>query len=144
MKAYINTKMAYDTIYPLLVQERDNFGDVEYKEFINGYFDDEYIDSYAYEIVKALNQQMGEYLNLRDHRIEGNLCNIRHDYPGNLSEMVTRLNNGDESPQSDSDRIFLTDWMFEAFGTYNIKYKFGEIMSEVLYWYEKDLAEDLA
>lgn len=60
-----------------------------------------------------------------------------------LNEIYTEAieNFGDENEnaydeQTNDDRRWLVDWLFEAFGTYGLRYNFQEKLNEELYEYE--------
>lgn len=55
--------------------------------------------------------------------------------------MVARLDAAEDSEQANKDREYLEEWYFKAFGTYNIKYNFGNYLEEVHSMMEEDYEE---
>lgn len=103
---------------------------------------DEYIDIKANEI----NDDMCEYLHLKDHTIMGNFNNIDYDYPYDngfskirvhdfecVRQMVKRLDENQQDERTKADRIYLRDWFWETFGTWGLEYNLKNEFSEILY-----------
>lgn len=102
---------------------------------------------------------MKEYLHLSDQRMIGNFANLYNDYPRHVTgtfwatdydgddyydlypAMVARLDAAEDSEQANKDREYLEEWYFKAFGTYNIKYNFGNYLEEVHSMMEEDYEE---
>lgn len=154
-KEYINLNRIAGKLIKIYSKEVEDIRDdecrtVSGRAYLDAYWDDEHVRDYATMMAYKLNDEMKAYLNMKDHEIMGNFCNIDKDYPkyrGTLSsrkainaldDMVDRLNDGDMSEQSVEDREFLTDWFFQAFGTFGLKYNFGNMLGEALYCIEEE------
>lgn len=119
----------------------------------------ENIQSLAWEFTHKVNREMKKYLHLNDQRMDGNFANLYNDYPRHVTgtfwatdydgddyydlypAMVARLDAAEDSEQANKDREYLEEWYFKAFGTYNIKYNFGNYLEEVHSMMEEDYEE---
>lgn len=137
---YINCELMQKRLEELLNEELNSYSeDYPYlSDLVN-------VEEYAEDLVRSFNSDMGKYLNSADHKILGNFNNIDYDYPAFMEgdgchynqklvdDMVNRLNNNDDSEQSQKDRDFLVDWFFETFGTFGITYNFNYYLGEIIY-----------
>lgn len=103
-------------------------------DIIEDYID---IEERAEYMAERFNADMKKYLHMDSQRIMGNFNNARTDYEREnegqkFSEMVTRLDNGENTPRAKEDREWLTSWFWETFGTYNIKYNFSTEIGELI------------
>lgn len=149
MKDYINVEKMFDTIVDIYRECRDGFITDENRDCLLCEVSDGFIEETAMEKAIEFNSDMGEYLNMKDHKIYGNFNNIDYDYPHHITgefeydsqlvdAMIERLNSGEKSEQADADRDWLVEWFFETFGTFGISYNFSEFVSEILYQYENE------
>lgn len=135
-----------------------------YREYLEGYDNSEEIEEclsiecLSWELAKKANEEMKEYLHMKNHSIWGNFANIEYDYPEHITgtrccfeydgddyfdlfpQMVARLDSAEDSERADEDRKYLAEWYFNAFGTFGIKYNFGETVSEIAYELEHQCA----
>ena len=85
----------------------------------------------------------------------GNFKDIRYDWEGfhnelphgcTLKEVVQMIDAGEDNEITREFKDWAVDWYFEAFGTYNLTYKWSEFMEEVSadyeYQQERDAEED--
>lgn len=140
---YINCELMQKELEDILNEELKSYKEYSYLEDIGVY-------EYAENLVQSFNSDMGKYLNSSDHKISGNFNNIDYDYPSFregdgphynqklVDDMVNRLNNNDDSEQSQKDRDFLVDWFFETFGTFGITYNFDNYLGEIIYANEEE------
>lgn len=151
IKEYINIDAMTERLASILKETRDGLLDDDHREWLLSEWDDERIEGYACEMAYEFNDDMGKYLNLPDHKIDGNFNNIDYDYPPYrknicgaeydremVADLVKRLNDGDMSEQSVKDRDWLVDWFFDTFGTWGIGYNFSSFLSEEMYYHEKE------
>lgn len=146
---YICVESFAKTIEGLYRECLENFDDAEEME---EYIADLYgknIQSMAIEFTHEVNKEMKKYLHLPDQHMNGNFANLYHDYPKHVTgvwwasdydgddyydfypQMVARLDAAEDSEQANKDRAYLEEWYFKAFGTYNIKYNFGNELEEI-------------
>lgn len=144
MKEYIKIDETTKYICEPLKRARDGYGDQKEKERIGEYFDDDCVECYAKELAEALNSDMKLYLHKNDKGICGNFNNAERDYQSEckdkFSNMLERLDNGEQSKEAERDRRWLTNWMWQTFGIYDMVYKFECAMSEWLYNFELEMA----
>lgn len=137
----------------------ENFDDAdELRVYIADVFEKN-IQSMAWEFTLKVNREMKKYLHLDDQYMNGNFANLYNDYPRHVTgtfwatdydgddyydlypAMVARLDAAEDSEQANKDREYLEEWYFKAFGTYNIKYNFGNYLEEVHSMMEEDYEE---
>lgn len=153
MKDYIDVDAMHDTLFGMLKEERDNYGDDEYRDVIESEFDDDRLSEEAIELAFQINTDMERYLHNKEHAILGNFNNIDYDYPKHINgefeydddlvkDLIKRLDNRDMSEQTKSDRLWLNEWFFDTFGTFGIRYNFRETMSAAIeeHQYEMETA----
>jgi len=151
IKEFINIDRMADCVAGILKEARDGFCDEDTSDYLMETWGDERIENYAYEMAHEFNDEMRQYLNSSEHKIEGNFNNIDYDYPPYrkgivgaeydrpmVEDMIKRLNDGDMGEQSVKDRDWLVDWFFETFGSFGIKYNFQTALGEELYWHEQE------
>lgn len=143
MKDYINIKDVVKASFSICKEQVENFGDDFAKELVSNNFDDDTIMEYAEKTAEKVNSEMCEYLHKKDTHIIGNFNDIHLDYPENsgasFDEMLARLDAGEQSAKTISDKNFLTEWFWKTFGTHNIAYNFVEFLNEELYSLEKEI-----
>ena len=146
-KNFLNIDRLRDEILELYKGVRDEFVDDSNREYLLNTISDEYLEESAWERAIEFNRDMGKYLNMKDHKIDGNFNNIDYDYPHHINgefgydeplvnAMIERLNSGEQSKQADADRDWLVDWFWETFGTFGLTYNFSEYISELLYEFD--------
>ena len=145
-----------ENLYRECLKDYDNAEEME--ELIADYYGMN-IQSLAWKFTLEANRDMKKYLHMKDHKMIGNFANIEKDYPAHVTgtywrseydgddysdlfpQMVARLDAAEDSEQADKDRVYLMDWFFDAFGTYNIKYNFSSELAEIEYALEEDYVE---
>lgn len=150
---FIDTNAHYETIVNLYKETLEGFSDDDYYDCLCDIYYDEYICEIATRMTAKANRDMRKYLNMDDHKLCGNFNNIEYDYPkmlydftdGKIGEktftynrellnaMISRLNNGEDSPEAEIDRKILEQWYWDTFGTWGITYNLSEEMSSFLY-----------
>ena len=113
----------------------------------------------AWDFTLDVNKEMKKYLHRDSQHMDGNFANLYEDYPKHITgvfwasdydcddyydlfpQMVARLDSAEDSEQANKDREYLEEWYFKAFGTYNIKYNFGNYLEEVHSMMEEDYEE---
>ena len=148
---YIDIDAMHDTLIEIFKEERENYGDDEYRDVIESEFDDERLSEEAIELAFQINTDMKRYLHKKDHAIFGNFNNIDYDYPRHINgefeydddlvkDLIKRLDERDMSERTKSDRLWLNDWFFYTFGTFGIRYNFDETMSAAIEEHEREMA----
>lgn len=151
VRDYIDIDAMHDTLIEIFKEERENYGDDEYRDVIESEFDDERLSEEAIELAFQINTDMKRYLHKKDHAIFGNFNNIDYDYPRYINgefeydddlvkDLIKRLDERDMSERTKSDRLWLNDWFFYTFGTFGIRYNFDETMSAAIEEHEREMA----
>ena len=151
VRDYIDIDAMHDTLIEIFKEERENYGDDEYRDVIEYEFDDERLSEEAIELAFQINTDMKRYLHKKDHAIFGNFNNIDYDYPRHINgefeydddlvkDLIKRLDERDMSERTKSDRLWLNDWFFYTFGTFGIRYNFDETMSAAIEEHEREMA----
>lgn len=151
VRDYIDIDAMHDTLIEIFKEERENYGDDEYRDVIESEFDDERLSEEAIELAFQINTDMKRYLHKKDHAIFGNFNNIDYDYPRHINgefeydddlvkDLIKRLDERDMSERTKSDRLWLNDWFFYTFGTFGIRYNFDETMSAAIEEHEREMA----
>lgn len=151
---YINAKRLAKELLEIYTEVRDQYKDDDVWPMIEGEYSDDYLEEYAWSQVNVINSDMRTYLNMKDHHIAGNFNNIEYDYPKHITgdyhydselvgAMIARLNANEQSEQADSDRDFLTDWFWDTFGSFGIRYNFSAVIDETAAIYENEMEEEL-
>lgn len=146
-KLYLNVDRLYKELLAIYKEERDGWLEENNRDFLMDEFSDETLEEWAIEKACEFNDDMCKYLNMNDHAIMGNFNNIDYDYPKHINgqcgydrplvnSMITRLNDGEQSEQADSDRDWLVDWFWETFGSWAIRRNFNDCVAEVVYEFE--------
>lgn len=142
VKEYLPVEAMAEQLKSLFVESRDNYGDDKENEFLRYRFGDDFLEDYAFEFALEFNEDMRRYLHYDDQRMEGNFANVKRDYEDekgkSFSDMVAKLDAGENSEEADEMRTYLLDWFFKAFGTWSIQYNFeSDTLGECLYCFEK-------
>lgn len=151
VRDYIDIDAMHDTLFEMFKEERENYGDDEYRDVIESEFDDERLSEEAIDLAFQINTDMKRYLHKKDHAIFGNFNNIDYDYPRHINgefeydddlvkDLIKRLDERDMSERTKSDRLWLNDWFFYTFGTFGIRYNFDETMSAAIEEHEREMA----
>ena len=151
VRDYIDIVAMHDTLLEIFKEERENYGDDEYRDVIESEFDDVRLSEEAIELSFQINTDMKRYLHKKDHAIFGNFNNIDYDYPRHINgefeydddlvkDLIKRLDERDMSERTKSDRLWLNDWFFYTFGTFGIRYNFDETMSAAIEEHEREMA----
>ena len=148
MKDFLNYDNVYETFLNL-------FKDVIKDYWLDyGSFESE-TEAYAECVARKTLESMKKYVHMRDTRMNGNFCNIREDWEttydfvmsevkpwGNFDDVVKSI---DDETISDEDlkkfQTWALDWFFTAFGTFGLKYNFGNFISEIEYEREQEEKE---
>lgn len=154
-KNFLNFDRLFNELVELYKGVRDEFMNDSNSDYLLDMVSDDFIEETAIEKAIEFNRDMGKYLNMKDHKIDGNFNNIDYDYPHHINgefgydsqlvdAMIARLNSGEKSEQADADRDWLVDWFWETFGTFGLTYNFSEYISELLYEFEQEKEEEIA
>ena len=110
-----------------------------------GYMKDcaaDYIDDYVEMIVEDAIESFNKLVHKDDTSMSGNFKDIRYDWEGfhnelphgcTLREVVEMIDAGEDNEFTKEFKDWAVDWYFEAFGTYNLTYKWTEFMEEATY-----------
>ena len=102
----------------------------------------DYIDDYVETVVEDAVQSFNKLVHRDDTSMFGNFKDIRYDWEGfhnelphgcTLKEVVQMIDVGEENEITKEFKDWAVDWYFEAFGTYNLKYKWANFMEEITY-----------
>ena len=150
MKEFMNRDEVYEIFLNLLKEVVEDYG------YDYGLCESFVEESAFYKTEETL-RSMKKYCHQKDTRMCGNFCNIREDWEytydfigsevkpwGKFDDVVKSI---DDETISDEDlRKFHTwtlDWFFRAFGTWGLKYNFGDELSSYMEEFE-DEDEDAA
>lgn len=146
-KLYLNVSRLQGELLAIYKEERDGWIDEWNREFLMCEFSDESLEELAMEKAYEFNEDMRKYLNMSNHKINGNFNNIDYDYPAHINgvigynsslvnAMIARLNAGEQSEQANADRDWLVDWFWETFGSWGLRHNFTDYIAEKLYEFE--------
>ena len=145
MKDFLNYDNVYETFLNLFKDVIKDYG-LDYGSFECD------TEAYAERVARKILESMKKYVHMRDTRMSGNFCNIREDWEsdfdfvrsevkpwGNFDDVVKSI---DDETISDEDlkkfQTWALDWFFTAFGTFGLKYNFGNFISEIEYEREQE------
>jgi hypothetical protein len=145
MKDFINYDSMLEVCMNLFTEVVEEFG------YDKDLWDEE-ITTYADICAQDAVDSMRKYVHKKDTRMCGNFCNIREDWEycpefigsdvkplGRFDDVIKSI---DDETISDEDlakfQTWTMDWYFTAFGTFGLKYNFGEIISEKAYEMEME------
>lgn len=142
-KEYMNVSALTDDFFELYKEEREDYRDDESSEFLDEEWGDDTLRQYAFEKAVETDSDMNTYLHMKDTHIDGNFNNIRLNYPREnegetFEEMVARLDANEQSERAQKDRDYLNAWFWETFGTFGLKYNFGDLLSNELYEWQRE------
>ena len=146
-KHFLNFDRLFNELLELYKDARDEWLDDDNHDFLMNEVSDDFLEEMAWERAVEFDRDMGKYLNMKDHKIWGNINNIDYDYPYHINgvveydtplvnAMIARLNTGEQSEQADADRDWLVNWFWDTFGSWGLQYNFNEWVSELLYEFE--------
>lgn len=152
MKEYIDIDDMTETILNIYKDARNDFKDGVVDHILDMEYNDDYLLELAEFKAMSLNEDMNTYLHMKNHHMNGNFCNLELDYPKHrtgeygyndemFNDLVKRLDNECQDEQTCEDRKWLGDWIFEAFGTFGLKYNFQSEMSDKIYECQEEMAE---
>lgn len=132
-KEFLNRDNVYETFLNLFKEQTENFG-------YDFYTYQSEIEDYTFWQTESTINDMKKYCHKKDTKMIGNLCNIREDWEvtkefvesniipwGNFDDIVISIDNdtiSDEDLAKFQEWAF--DWFFTAFGTFGLKYNFGD------------------
>ena len=145
MKDFINYDSMLEVCMNLFTEVVEEFG------YDKDSWDEE-ITVYADICAQDAVDSMRKYVHRKDTRMCGNFCNIREDWEycpefigsevkpwGRFDDVIKSI---DDETISDEDlakfQTWTMDWYFTAFGTFGLKYNFGEMISEKAYEMEME------
>ena len=140
MKDFLNFENVHETFKNLFEEVVDNYG-YDQGEFEN------IVEDRAFDSAMETLESMKKYVHQKDTRMIGNFCNIREEWEetyefigsevkpwGKFDDVIKSI---DDETISDEDldkfQTWAFDWFFRAFGTWGLKYNFGELISEIAY-----------
>ena len=96
----------------------------------------EYMPDYIEGIIDDTIQSFDKYVHRDDTSLFGNFSDIRLDYERehegkSFRKLIADIDSGIENADTKEFREWTIGWYFTAFGTFNLKYKWGEFMEEV-------------
>ena len=144
-KDFMNRDNVYDGFLSLFKEVTKNYGyDIyEYESFI---------EEYTFRLTEKTLYDMKQYCHRKDTKMCGNFCNIREDWEetqgfidteikpwGKFDDVVKSI---DEETISDEDlekfQEWALDWYYTAFGTFGLKYNFGDFLMMCVEELEKE------
>ena len=145
MKDFLNYDNVYETFLNLFKDVIKDYG-LDYGSFECD------TEAYAECVAEKTLESMKKYVHMRDTKIDGNFCNIREDWVSTFSFVVSEVKpwgnfddvvkSIDDETISDEDlkkfQTWALDWFFTAFGTFGLKYNFGNFISEIEYEREQE------
>lgn len=147
MKDFLNYDNVYETFLNLFKNVIKDYG-LDYGSFESD------TEEYAECVARGALKSMKKYVHMRDTRMNGNFCNIREDWESNINFVMSEVKpwgifddvvkSIDDETISDEDlkkfQTWALDWFFTAFGTFGLKYNFGNFISEIEYEREQEEA----
>ena len=145
-REFLNRDDVFETFKNLFEEVIKDFG-YEDHEFLYEFAEEE-----AFRASEETLSSMRKYVHKKDTRMIGNFCNIREDWEdtpefigseiipwGNFDDVIKSI---DDGTISDEDlkkfQTWALDWFFRAFGTWGLKYNFGNDIAELIYDYEHE------
>lgn len=147
MKDFLNYDNVYETFLNLFKDVIKDY-ELDYGSFECA------TEAYAENTADKTLESMKKYVHMKDTRMNGNFCNIREDWESNINFVVSEVKpwgnfddvvkSIDDETISDEDlkkfQTWALDWFFTAFGTFGLKYNFGNFISEIEYEREQEEA----
>lgn len=140
MKDFLKFENVRETFKNLFEEVVESYG-YDQGEFEN------IVGDHSFDCALETLESMKKYVHQKDTRMIGNFCNIREDWEetydfigsevkpwGKFDDVIKSI---DDETISDEDldkfQTWAFDWFFRAFGTWGLKYNFGELISEIAY-----------
>lgn len=140
----IDIELMQEKIYGVLVECLNAYENPEklreYANEINN--SDDYLFEVSASWTARIDREMRVYIHRSKHKTIGKWANLEHDYHIHVSgdfnqddgndfrAMVARIDEGDENKQVESDKKFLAEWYFSAFGGRSIELAFSHELFE--------------
>lgn len=142
-KEFLNQEKMYDAILEIY---KDALSDEEKEKY------EDFAEEYAEITVRETLDNMRTYVHKNDTKLYGNFCNIREDWEitkdfvksdvapwGKFSDIVASIDDGSISDEDLAKfQIWCQDWFFTAFGTFNLRYNFETLISDLEYEEERE------
>ena len=146
-KDFLNYEDVYETFLNLYKDVINDFG-MDYGSW------EDVAEDYASLTAGETLDSMKRYCHQESTRMSGNLCNIREDWEdtpgfigseiepwGKFDDVVKSIDDGTISDEDlQKFQTWALDWFFTAFGTFGLKYNFGDYISEMEYEREQEQA----
>lgn len=144
-KEILNRENVYETFYNLFKEVVEDYG------YDLSLFED-YVEEYTIRSTENTLESMKKYCHKKDTRMSGNFCNIREDWEytydfigsevkpwGKFDDVIKSIDDGTISDEDlEKFQTWVFDWYFRAFGTWGLKYNFGEFIGEIAYEFERE------
>ena len=148
-KDFLNYDNVYETFLNLFKEVVEDYG------YDYDYYEEEvswYADNSATETLESMKQ----YVHQKSTRMDGNFANIREDWDdipnfvesevkpwGKFDDIVKSIDDGTISDEDlQKFQTWALDWFFTAFGTFGLKYNFGEFISDREYDRRREYEEE--
>lgn len=135
-KEFLNRDEVYEVFLNLFKDVVEEYG------YDYGICED-YVEEHAFYSTEETLSSMKKYVHQKDTKMIGNFCNIREDWEycpefiesevkpwGKFDDVIKSI---DDETISDEDlkkfQTWAFDWFFRAFGTWGLKYNFGESLT---------------
>ena len=99
---------------------------------------DDYMDEYVDSIVDNTIKSFDKYVHQNDTSMVGNFADIKFDYEyehkgKKFRDIIEMIDSGEKNSDTEEFKEWTIGWYFDAFGTYNLKYKWLGFLEEVAY-----------
>lgn len=144
-KEFLNRDDVFETFFNLYKDVIEDYG----MDF--GTWESE-TEEYAIFQTETTLENMRSYVHKSNTRMDGNFANIREDWNdipdfvesevrpwGRFDDVIKSIDDGTISDEDLAKfQTWALDWFFTAFGTFGLKYNFGEWISELEYEREQE------
>lgn len=142
MKSYLNLETLRADITEIYNEVLNSYKNEKYFDLLP-YHDEDCLNELIDYQVNKINDDMCTYLHSDDTRIMGNFNNIYSDYVyhderGDYKDLLKRLDEGATDEKTNDDRDYLTNWFWDTFGTFGMKYNFESEIDDQLYCIERE------
>lgn len=146
---YIDIPKFREEIKNILIDATNDLdeGAGEYVRYMKDSADD-YIDEYVDGIVGDTIKSFDKLVHRDDTSMFGNFADIKVDWEREhkggkrFRELIQEIDAGERNSDTQEFKTWTIDWYFNAFGTYNLTYKWTEFLEEVAYDPSEDEYED--
>ena len=128
--SYIDKEAFFDEVVEILEAECEKY-------IQNGYNDDYdyYINEYAQYFCDSMTNNLTNYIESGNYHMSGNFANIEmdyeHDHKGtSFQEVVQMIQNGENNELTTEFKQWTISWIWYAFGTFGLTYKFSNYIDE--------------